>query len=220
MASVIHAPGFTDWDAVAYRNNVIPAAGSYGGADPHRFGRRVAIQGRGPMRAPGGLVAPPALAGLNSFEEGIPFFAPLAAAESGYKGGAVIVPKRPCSCTAGNNGVENAGGQYALPHGFEGIRGFVPDVPGPAAAPGEPTLAGLGYVFNGWRPGDAGNLGALTLPFGMDSQSLVWIVGLAGAGWLMWKLAAGNTRKAKAVALRKARARYRADAAKIQARYA
>jgi len=94
-------------------------------------------------------------------------------------------------------------------------------MPPEAACPACPTAAAANGVSGlGCNCGAGEGLGQLSLPFGMDTQSLVWIAGIGLAGFLMLKLLGLDSRKAKAAALRKARASYYADVAKIRKRYA
>jgi hypothetical protein len=88
-----------------------------------------------------------------------------------------------------------------------------------AACPATPVvedegLSGLGCPSNRYGVSGLGQLPS----FGLDSQSLMWIAILGGAALILPKLL--KSKKAKSAALRRARAKYRAEEAAIQARYA
>jgi hypothetical protein len=87
-----------------------------------------------------------------------------------------------------------------------------------AACPSMPIaeddgLSGLGCPSNRFGVSGLGQL-----PFGLDSQSVMWLAILGGAAIVLPMLL--KSKKAKSQALRKARYKYRAEEAAIQARYA
>lgn len=223
----VMAPGFTDWDDIAVRSSKAqPIPGVARGDLPALAGRPL----RPPTRAlgwfddrfqfcvPGQPDSETALSGLSAAWVGWP------ATTRGRVG--PVAPPRPVVPV-----VRKPVRRWGM-GSFEETTFWTPLAPADpnvvdarvlapeAACPATPIvedegLSGLGCGGGYNRYGVSG-LGQL--PFGLDSQSVMWIAIIGGAAIVLPMLF--KSKKAKAAALRKARYKYRAEESAIQARYA